>query len=157
MILLLSITNVPHVYSLSPSPGQIVQSIVFHVWPTAFKILFLSNPMKTCYKASKILSSQPCQQLISFLPQSHIGPGSNQWEPGSSQWEPGFNQWEPGSNLWEPGSNQWEHIFSERDKGGGGRLNNLEHDFVVSSEVGSVGKIFFLTFTCFFAFLEVHI
>ena len=153
MILLLSITNVPHVYSLSPSPGQIVQSIVFHVWPTTFKILFLSNPMKTCYKASKILSSQPCQQLISFLPQSHIGPGSNQWEPGSnqwepgssqwepgsSQWEPGFNQWEPGSNLWEsgsnqwepgssqwePGSNQWEHIFSELDKGGGGRLNNL--------------------------------
>ena len=144
MILLLSITNVPHVYSLSPSPGQIVQSIVFHVWPTTFKILFLSNPMKTCYKASKILSSQPCQQLISFLPQSHIGPGSNQWEPGSSQWE--------------PGSNQWEHIFSERDRGGGGwRLNNLEHDFVVSSEVGSVGKIFFLTFTCFLAFLEVHI
>lgn len=111
MILLLSITNVPHVYSLSPSPGQIVQSIVFHVWPTAFKILFLSNPMKTCYKASKILSSQPCQQLISFLPQSHIGPGSNQWEPGSSQWE--------------PGSNQWEHIFSERDKGGGGKAQQF--------------------------------
>ena len=97
MILLLSITNVPHVYSLSPSPGQIVQSIVFHVWPTTFKILFLSNPMKTCYKASKILSSQPCQQLISFLPQSHIGPGSN----------------------------QWEHIFSERDKGGGGKAQQF--------------------------------